>query len=252
MKGSGAGKLFRYINDEKNVIGAGGYGLVIENTRKKVSKLFFDNDACQAMFYEASIMHDAKKIIETLHYPVKVPSIWEVYDKNVYYKGQKMLCGIQMERVYPPKGYNALFHILCGTEDDVDTYWGKRISEPVCENNPPRGFFASKDSAEELWEKEGFDFNIDKYCALMGAVCGSLLSHGILPIDLEFVYFDRTIWVIDFGLCVRVKKHIDPMEFYLRHSAEGLGTDLYIPHKNMEGYESFLHEYLYWANERNT
>jgi tRNA A-37 threonylcarbamoyl transferase component Bud32 len=250
MKGSGTGKMLRYINDEKNILGAGGYGIVIENTKRRVSKLFFDIDSCKEMMEEALITNEAKKIIDNLPYPVSVPKLWEVYNKNLFYKGKQMLCGIQMERIYPPSGYDSQFHILCGSDDDIDMYWGKRISEPVSEINPPRGFFAGPDLAEELWEKEGFDFTIEKYCETMGAVCGSLLKHGILPIDLEFVYSNHKIWVIDFGLCKRVKKNsIDPMEFYTRKTTEGLGTDLYVPHKGMEGYDSFLKAYLYYFNK---
>lgn len=242
--------MLRYINDEKNILGAGGYGIVIENTKKKVSKLFFDVNSCKEMMNEASIMKDAKKIIDALPYPVSVPKVWEVYNKKLYYKGDQMLCGIQMERVYPPSSYNSQFHILCGTEDDLNMYWGKRIIEPVSAINPPRGFFAGPDCAEELWEKEGVNFTIDNYCEIMGAVCGSLLRYGILPIDLEFVYSNKKIWVIDFGLCRRIEgKIVDPLEFYHRKTIEGLSSDLYVPHKGMEGYDSFLKAYLYHSNK---
>jgi hypothetical protein len=254
MKGESIGDLKRYINDEKNILGAGGYGIVIENTKQKVTKLFFDIESCKEMFVEASITKDAKILIDSLPYPVTVPKIWEVYNQKLHYKKEPMLCGIQMERVYPPKGYSSQFHILCGTNDDLDIYWGKHISEPVSDKNPPRGYFASKDTAEELWDKEqgeegGWYFNIEKYCEIMGAVCGILLGHGILPIDLEFVYSDSKIWVLDFGLCRRVEPGtINPIEFYTRKTTEGLGTDLYVPHKGMEGYESFLNTYLHYSS----
>jgi len=249
MKGAGIGILNRYINDTKNIIGAGGYGIVIENSKRRVTKLFYDIESCKEMRNEASITIDAKKLIDSLPYPVTVPKILEVYNQKLHYKKQTVLCGIQMERVYPPEGYDSQFHILCGTTDDLDTYWGKHISEPVSETNPPRGYFASIDTAEELWSKEKLEFNIEKYCEIMGAVCGILLRNGILPIDLEFVYSDKKIWVLDFGLCQRVEPNtINPMEFYTRKTTEGLGTDLYIPHKGMEGYDSFLRAYLQYSS----
>jgi hypothetical protein len=68
------------------------------------------------------------------------------------------------------------------------------------------------------------------------------LDNGIIPNDLEWVWSNGKLWIIDFGLCEYGT--IDPITYLYTDNSFGLKHDIYIPHEKDEGYEEFMEEYL--------
>jgi hypothetical protein len=112
----------------------------------------------------------------------------------------------------------------------------------VSATNPPRGFFASSYTLEDIWEDEESDMTIDKLAYQMGKAHRLMLDHGILPIDLEWVWSQGSLWVIDFGLCEY--GWTDPRSFLENGSSNGLKHDFYVPHAGDRGYEEFMRGYI--------
>jgi hypothetical protein len=155
-----------------------------------------------------------------------------------------------MTYLEPPSEYTTQVHTLLGyTGSDIDSVWGMRTIDPVSPSNPPRGFFASSYTLEDIWEDEDSSMTIEKLASLMGKAHRLMVEHGILPIDLEWVWSGGRLCVIDFGLCEY--GHIDPMKLLEDKSSIGLANDFYIPHKGDRGYDAFLEEYGYFEKINN-
>ncbi len=226
------------------VLGAGHYGIVVQSKQNEVLKLFKQYQDCKALQKEARIQRDVYAIFKRWLPQVRVPRITYYSQDNEYYMGARYLCGIGMKYLQPPEGFDVQVHTPLGYKgSDLDTIWGMRVSEPVSATNPPRGFFASPYTLEDIWEDEGSDMNIQKLAYQMGKAHRLMLDHGILPIDLEWVWSQGSLWVIDFGLCEYGWK--DPLTFLEDSSSYGLQNDFYVPHAGDSGYEEFMRGYLH-------
>jgi hypothetical protein len=230
--------------DSYPIVGAGHYGIVVQSKPTEVLKLFKQYQDYEALKKEARIQRDVCALFERIFPQVQVPPIINYAENIVTYKGTKYLCGIGMKYLQPPEGFDVQVHTPLGYKgSDLDTIWGMRVSEPVSASNPPRGFFASLYTLEDIWEEEGSDMTIQNLAYQMGNAHRLMLDHGILPIDLEWVWSKGSLWVIDFGLCEYGWK--DPLEFLEDSSSYGLHNDFYIPHVDDHGYEAFMKGYLH-------
>ncbi len=236
--------LKRYLNfEEMNIIGAGGYGIVLSSQNnknlKEAFKLFKDIQACESLKQEAIIQNHVYYLFKKYLPEVKIPSITYVTMNNIYYKNIPYLCGIGMEYLEPPSGFNEQVHMLLGyTGDDIDTEWGMKMAEEVSEKNPTRGFFASPETLEFIWNYENNAMTLEKLAFLMGKSLRLMLDFGILPIDLEWVWSNGHPNIIDFGLCEY--GYIDPYIFLEKKGLKGLADDFYIPKKYDKGYKEFM------------
>jgi hypothetical protein len=248
QRGGKAGMLKRVFDFTNSIPrGAGGYGIVVELPSKKVIKLLYDMNECEKLQNEASIQQKAYAILKKYVPEVKVPVIYSVHTQPVSYKNSKYLCGIEMENLIPPEGFNEQVHMLLGYHDnDIDEEWGKHIGTPVSELNPTRGFFASPETMEIIWENEHSNMTIESLAYLMGKACKVLLLHNILPIDLEWVWANKSPYIIDFGLCEI--DSIDPYIFLNKKGIRGLKDDFYIPHEDDKGYEEFMKGFSFIIN----
>jgi hypothetical protein len=229
--------------DSYKLVGAGNYGIVIQTNPHEVLKLFKHPQDFEALKKEAAIQHNVYTLFKDSFSTIHVPLIAYSKQEHVVYGGVPHLCGIAMQYVEPPDGFDSIVHILLGYKgSDIDAIWGMRIGEPVSEINPPRGFFASIYTLEDIWETEGSDMSIEVLAYWMGKAHRRMLDNGILPIDLEWVWSKGSLWVIDFGLCEYGR--VDPIAFLENESSWGLKHDLYIPHKGDRGYEDFMRGYL--------
>jgi hypothetical protein len=192
------------------VLGAGHYGIVLETPTKDALKIYKD---CNSAIKTESKIQMRVYCIFAQHLPqVKVPIILETESICISYTGVPHLSGIRMERLPPPLDYSTQVHTVLGYHgSDIDTTWGMRITEPVSPTNPPRGFFASTYTLEDIWEDEGSTMTIERLAYLMGRAHRLMLENGILPIDLEWVWSKGSLWVIDFGLCEF--GHADTIQF---------------------------------------
>jgi hypothetical protein len=239
QKGGKAGKMSRVLNfSTSQLVGAGGYGIVLK-THKKVFKLLKDVQACEALKKETAIQQKAYTLLSQ-HLPeVKVPQIFYSTTQPIRWQDSLYLCGIEMEYLTPPEGFQEQVHMLLGyKEDDIDSEWGMRMSEPVSPTNPTRGFFASPETLELIWKEETSQMTLERLAYLMGRALRILLEGGILPIDLEWVWSDGNPYIIDFGLCQT--GFVDPYTFLQKADSEGLASDFYIPHKGDRGYDEFI------------
>lgn len=242
--GRGA-RLERVLNfHNARIIGAGGYGLVVKSRSKDVYKLFFDLNACAELKKEVIFQQKVKNILQKYLPEVGVPNVTYFSDKQITdFQNQKFLCGIGMEYLPPPSDFEEAVHIILGQSgDDLNTSWGQKQSLPVSETNPTRGFFASPEMMEAIWEEEGSEMTLTKMSELMGRAYRILIDHGIVPTDVEWVWSKGKPWMIDFGLFE--EKTIHPKTFLASTGVSGLSSDFQVPHKGDRGQESFLHGFL--------
>lgn len=220
-----------------NLIGAGGYGIVIRNSQTTALKLLYDTFARHSLQKETSIHKKAHMLLPTI-----IPAITFYSEEELLFQNKPYLCGIGMTYLPPPLDFEEAVHIVLGYHgDDIDTSWGRTVSQPVGSTNPTRGFFASPATMEWIWTQEGSTMTIDKMAAIMGSTYRSLLDAGILPIDLEWIWSQGRPWLIDFGLCE--EGHADPLTFLNARGLRGLADDIYIPHAGDAGYEAFITAY---------
>jgi hypothetical protein len=238
QKGGKAGKMKRILDfSNATLIGAGGYGIILKN-HYKVFKLLRDSNACEELKKEAEIQQKAHILLTQIP-EVVVPQIWYTTSEVLSHQSVPYLCGIEMDYLPPPKGFSEQVHILLGYKgDDIDSEWGVKTSEPVSNTNPTRGFFASPETLEYIWQQEGSYMTIERIAYLMGKSLRVLLEGGILPIDLEWVWTNGKLGLIDFGLCELGT--VDPLTFLKDSSWRGLANDFYIPHQGDRGYKEFI------------
>ena len=85
------------------------------------------------------------------------------------------MCGIVIERIYPAIGINEPVHTLLGYDhDDINQSWGKVIGKPVSLENPSRGFFASADFMESIWEDDSCSLTLQQVAFTMGKAIQSI------------------------------------------------------------------------------
>ena len=228
-------------------IGAGHYGIIVQSKSNEVLKLLKQIDDCKLLHKEATIQNQVYQLFKKQYPEVKVPKLTHYSQDRIRYNQTPYLCGIGMKYVEPPEGYTTQVHTVLGYhEDDIDTIWGMRISEPVSSTNPPRGFFASTYTLEDIWEDEGSHLTIEILAYQMGKAHRLMLDNGILPIDLEWVWSNGSLWILDFGLCEF--GYVDPIMFLNWKNSYGLNGDFYIPHEGDRGYEEFLKGYTNSTN----
>ncbi len=226
-----------YINDTSQILGAGGYGIVVKAHTRAI-KLFYDNTAYTSLKMEAELQRTAATLLSGI---VKVPHIDAVTTSQFTWKFTQYLCGIAMKAVKaPPEFGGHQLHLLLGYDgSDIDTVWYKDSSKPAGPDNPPRGFFAGPETMEDYWESVGSKWTIECSAYTMGFALATLIAGGIVPIDLEFVYgADDELCLIDFGLC-RFGQ-VEPSAFLQARGTEGLASELYIPQEGYRGRAEFL------------
>jgi hypothetical protein len=235
------------IFDDSKIVGAGGYGIVIRPNKcpnYNVYKLLYDIDASDMLNIESEIQQHLYNVFHRLLPEVKIPYTFHVMNKEVIYKQSYYLCGIEMEYLNPPRGFNEQVHILLGYKgDDIDEEWGKQISLPVSESNPTRGFFASPDTMELIWKEENYLMTIERVAYLMGRALRLCIKNGVIPIDVEWVWSNDCLYIIDFGLCEF--GNVDAIEFLHKKGVRGLADDYYIPHEGDRGYNEFMQGYMF-------
>jgi hypothetical protein len=251
-RGGKLGQLKRYFNyDTYTIIGAGGYGKVLKIKKNEVLKIFMNIEDCNVLKKEAEIQQKAYILFKKYLPEIKIPKITYFSNHKIKYKNEPYLCGLGMKLLKPPLDFDEQVHILLGyNQDDIDESWGMKMSEPVSLTNPTRGFFASPDTMREIWQLENSSMTIQKVASLMGKGLRLLLDNRIIPNDLEWVWSNGKLWIIDFGLCEY--GYIDPITYLYTDNSFGLKHDNYIPHEKYEGYEEFMQEYTKTALRTNT
>jgi len=248
------------LNISGPIIGAGNFGVVIEDSEKYAVKLLYDLTAKDLLIQEGDIQKKARILLKDI---IIVPKIYDIFTfpflHITQFRQQNYLCGLIMDRVPNPEGfisyeqaknyekdYIGPVHILLGyDQDDIDTVWGKSMTLTVNGiDNPPRGFHAGPEMMEAIWEDEtvSHDLTIDKVAYIMGKSISTLIDGGIIPLDLEWIYGGNgQIYLIDFGLCEY--GYVDKERFLNGNSSRSISPNYYVPGKGMRGYDAFLKGY---------
>jgi hypothetical protein len=222
--------------DDANIVGAGGYGIVLKYGNDAI-KLLLDVDAYEGLAREIQIHRDVYRIL--LESCVRVPRITFFQTRNIVYRDRVYLCGIGMEYLKPPLDFEEQVHCCLGyTGNDIDSSWGQASSSPVSSENPTRGFFASPETLEYIWREERSSMTIELLAYQMGVAVSSLLANGILPNDVEWVWSDGRLCILDFGLCEY--KSMNPVAYLESHGLRGLADDIYVPKSGQRGFSDFL------------
>lgn len=224
------------------IIGSGGYGMVV-SSENEVFKLFYDINGCTEMLYESDIQTKLREIMINLNNKEKnnmnflginIPKIVKVYNKTISLeinnKNQSFLCGILMERITPPEidGSGTVFpkneqiHIGLGLKVDCNQSW-------ICENGITRGFYSNTQMLETIINEYGSENKIiglesenevEKFMAkisyTLGKVYREAFDSGYKLFDVEIVLGvsnsknlnnqnPLTINMIDFGKVIEIK-----------------------------------------------
>lgn len=221
------------------ILGAGGYGLVVESSPARATKLFYEANK-DAVIDEYEYLTMAYDILHDKIENLAVVKPYRLNNHPVCFQGNIYLSGFEMEALDEPLDFGEQVHCLLGYRgNDIDDSWGRLRSQKVSEKNPTRGFFASPKTLEEIWKEEKSSMTLSKLANSMGQATKLLLQGGLLPIDVEWVWSNGKIYLIDFGSCRKIKPY--NIQSYL-HSmgSEGLGSDIYLPHTGFPNYENFL------------
>jgi len=249
------------------IIGSGGYGLVISKD-DKVLKLFYDYEDCKGLSNEAKIQKEIREIVLKInennknnprYLGMNVPEIYEVYNKHIHLDFNNLqlpkdfLCGILMERIKPPEidGFgdisdtpNEQIHIGLGLRIDCNISW-------ICDNGITRGFYANTKMLEAIIEEFNGKyprkiFSVSNIAYTFGKVYSEVFNKGYKLFDIEIVLGEKngnlTLNMIDFG---KVYNYLDnnleeKSLYYYDDSYRGLISDSYVPHKN--------HNDKYWED----
>jgi hypothetical protein len=251
------------------ILGSGGFGLVVSN-ENKVIKLYYDINDCKNLFYESQMQRECRKIVNNIrlksnkytYLGINIPKVYGTYSliiniakdlKNFSEEFNKdYLCGISMERIFVPKidGFkqfdcqNEQIHLGLGLHKDYNQSW-------ICNNGVSRGFYANTEMIETILEEFPHqpEFTMENIAFTLGVVYRTLIDNHIKPFDVEITLGIKnnklTLNMIDFNLCEKVgvdylhsskktgvENPISHDEYYFDTSYKGLFEDLYVPHIN--------------------
>jgi hypothetical protein len=253
------------------IIGSGGYGLVISN-ESGVLKLFYDINDYISMKKEAELQNKIFEIAlninekfksDSRYLGINVPKVINVFNESFSLKlngkNQKFLCGILMEKIIPPniEGFNVneQIHIGLGLRVNCNQSW-------LCDNGITRGFYANTQMIEIIIEefyqsnsisltKSEIESFVSNIAYTLGKFYREAFNEGYKLFDVEIVLGvnsenNLTINMIDFGKVIEISSNLSPDKYYYDTSYKGLSSDTYVPHKNYNDkywkdfYEGFL------------
>jgi len=229
-----------------SLLGAGGYGLVIQSSPQRATKLFYEPNK-DKVIDEYEMLQLAYDIASREIPEIGVPVPYKLNNHPVCYQGQIYLSGFEMEMLHTPICFEEQVHMILGYSGlDIDDSWGRSTAKPVSEKNPTRGFFASPKTMELIWREEESSMTLDKLAYIMGKTYRLFIEGGLLPVDVEWVWSNGKPYVIDFGSCHMIKtpiSHFALTDYLYRQGSKGLASDIYIPHQESPYYEHFLKGY---------
>jgi hypothetical protein len=221
------------------ILGAGEYGIVVESSPGRATKLFYGANK-DMVIDEYEYLTMAYDILHGKIENVEVVKPYKLTNHPVCFQGNIYLSGFEMEALETPLDFGEQVHCLLGYRgNDVDDSWSKNMSQKISEKNPTRGFFASPQTLVEIWKEEGSTMNLATLAKNMGLATKLLLQGGLLPIGIEWVWSNGKVYLIDFGLC-RIIKPYNIQQYLYGMRLEGLGSNIYLPHPGYPYYENFL------------
>lgn len=135
------------MDDFKEIIGSGGFGLIVKHTSKPVVAKFLYEAGCKDASVEYNYHKDIYNVFARIKDPrysqLCVPEPYGFSNEDVIAFGKYFSCYYMMA-LLEKLDDNGLYHIIKDSmKKSVDKIIGRRYGEPVSDENPSRGFFAS-------------------------------------------------------------------------------------------------------------
>lgn len=219
------------------ILGAGGYGLVVESSPGRATKLFYEANR-DTVIDEYEYLTMAYDILHGKIENVEVVKPYRLNNHPACFKGNIYLSGFEMEALNEPLDFVEQVHCLLGYRgDNIDESYSKISSKKVISGS--RGFFASPKTLVDIWEEEGSSMTLSTLANKMGQATKLLLQGGLLPVGVEWVWSNGKVYLIDFGSCKIIKPY-NIQQYLYDIRLEGLGSDIYLPHPGYPNYDDFL------------
>lgn len=228
----GNGELFdkEIIENYTNIIGSGGFGLVVKHkSEPNVIKLLYDTAACDESKKEYGIhkeIYDAitlylkegkNKQINTSN-----PIDFQSFSKKMSAFGKQFSCSYRMTLIENLdkvlNNDNGLYHIIL-KEEEYNSRFNKKVgrvySEPVSEENPTRGYFITESKIKEVIldnlssSIKGDITTVNDIAHRMGLLYALLIFLAeYIPKDAEYVLSKcdekMCVTVLDFGMFEKI------------------------------------------------
>ncbi len=230
------------IDNYNQIVGSGGFGLVLKNDKDQVIKLLYSGSCGDAKkeFEKNDIIY---KTFLSTEYQLVVPKPLIFNMEQIQRNNIKYSCFYIMTYLHPillPDQAPVLYHIINNEYEPIfNKIVGKVYSMPVTDKNPPRGFFASYNYIQTILNRlpnefKGTLMTINDILEVMGYVFGTIIfGAGYKPIDVEYVLCEMNsrlaIGILDFGM-------VEPIDWNLPVDVIGndiidnvVDIDLYLP-----------------------
>lgn len=228
--------------DFTEIIGGGGYGTIIKsNSGDIIGKFLNRNGQCGASKIEFEKHLKIYNAFETAiaasdydQFCISKPIAFNTNTTTVL--GTEYSCYYLMTLINPID-QNGLYHIVSQEEyaPTMNKVIGRRASEPISDNNPSRGFFATKSYInDKLLPGNGNLQTFTDVLRYMGFAFGTILFGAeLLPIDVEYLLGKQNeklcFTVLDFGLVVPVNFNNDPTKIANQIIDNILDIEIYYP-----------------------
>jgi hypothetical protein len=209
------------LNTYNQIVGSGGFGLVLKNDKNQVIKLLYSggcNDA-KKEFEKNKAVYDAF-IMRSTHLQLVVPRPLVFNMENVEKNNVNYSCFYIMTYLHPippltggESEYPVLYHVINNEYEPLfNKVVGRVYTLPISDKNPPRGFFASYNYIRKLLEGMDTKYkgelqSIENVLEYMGYAFGTILfTSGYKPIDVEYVLCSTdsgktlAMGILDFGM----------------------------------------------------
>lgn len=204
------------MDDFANIVGSGGFGLVVAHNKKNIVAKFLYESKCadaEKEFKVHSDIYQAFEIVKrqnpAMFSQISIPEPLGYDDEIIIKFGNVFNCYYIMSRL---KTINSkgLYHIVKDSIPMVNKEIGRVYSEPVSAQNPSRGFFASYEYIQtnilDVSPKRGKFKNIDDIIRSIGRCFGTIAFIAEYnPQDIEYtlgIMEDQDLiclCVLDFG-----------------------------------------------------
>jgi hypothetical protein len=253
--------------DYNQIIGAGGYGIIIKHDiENSVMKLLYNARNCNESEIEFRIHSEIyEKLLPYLSQPgsqICMSQPMDFSNEPILKFDNRFICNYRMSLIHALYG-QILYHIILKEEynEIFNKEIGRSYSQPVSEKNPSRGFFATSLYIQDIIldslpdKVKGNIRYISDIIYRMGYLFGlTVFLAEYIPYDVEYVLGlndqeKLCVVMLDFGMVrkisfnpdeIIIKKQKQKLDMIVRDLTEIRDIDLYFPYSDDYQYGSFL------------
>ena len=237
------------------VLGSGGFGLVLYNPEKKmVAKFIYKTSDCDQASVEAGYHRKVytsfrKWKIAHPNDQINIVKPYGYRDEPITWQGKEFKCSYIMDLIKPVSGRSSLVHIILKNDQSqlFNREIGRVYTEPISVKNPSRGFFATCDYiTENIIENPMVNTGNIRSCydlsRLMGILFGiAVFGAELYPKDAEYVLSDvkgiLTVTMLDFGMFGKMdldsgdSSLLDEYAYMIKNTISEM--DIYFPYESL-------------------